>query len=891
MTDEKKVTLTINGVKREVEASPDMVLIDLLREDLHLTGTKQSCDRKGQCGACTVIVDNKAVRSCITKVINLEGSEVITVEGLGTPDNPHLIQEAFVLSGAIQCGYCTPGMIMATKALLDQNKNPTPPDIKKALSRNLCRCTGYTKIIDAVNLAARFIRGVTTPDEVRASLKKDMIGESHPRPSAMLKACGLAKFGADYYIEDAIEIAAVHSTEHHAIIKSIDTSEAEKMPGIIGVMTAKDVTGTNRIRVMVPDQPVLCEDKVRMYGDPIAIVAAETREQARAAAAAVKVTYEPLPVMMTPQEALAEGAYQIHPHSPNLCYTMPLKKGDAEKAIAESAVVVEADFSTQMNHQAPLEPEVCIAYLDGEGENAELIVIGRSINIHGHKAQLQEALGYDNVRYQEPYSGGQFGIKATISSEAIAGAAALHFKRPIRYIPSIEESMWLSAKRHPFYMKVKIGADSEGHITAYYNDMLVNKGAYFTLAFVPISRAMHMLSSAYNIPNIESLGRSVYTNNAPGGAARGAGPPQANFALESVIDMLADKMGIDPLEFRRMNSLKPGQSKATGMVVKQWPFPELCDLIKPYYEKAKKAAEDFNKNEKGPIRHGVGIGVHSFGIAESGDEAKLSVECDPDDGITIYAAIADPGEGNDSMLTQIAAHLLDMPMEKIRLYTRDTAKTVGMGPAAGSRMTFMGGGALVNALEQLKKAMDEAGTKTYDGLKKAGKPTRYEGVRSAGGKGQLDRETGQGDSFVSDVQNIQMAEVEVNTNTGEVRVIKMTTAVDAGPIINPQNLEGQLEGGMDQGVGYALREEYIHGKTKDWVTFKFPTINNSFDIEIITQETPRENGTLGATGIGEMTMVSTAPAVTNAIKDACGARIYHLPATPEKVKAALAASK
>ncbi len=263
------VTLTINGTKRKVAASPELVLLELLREELGLTGTKQSCDRKGQCGACTVIVDGKATRSCLKKVADLEGANVITVEGLGTPENPHLIQEAFVLSGAIQCGYCTPGMIMATKALLDQNPDPDLAAIKKALARNLCRCTGYVKIIDAVRLAGKFMRKETSPAKVRAALdKKKMIGESHPRPSAMLKACGLAKFGGDYKMDGMLEIAAVHSTEFHAVIKNIDASAAKKMPGVVGVMTADDIKGTNRIRVIAPDQPVLCEDKVRTLRRP-----------------------------------------------------------------------------------------------------------------------------------------------------------------------------------------------------------------------------------------------------------------------------------------------------------------------------------------------------------------------------------------------------------------------------------------------------------------------------------------------------------------------------------------------------------------------------------------------------------------------------------------------
>jgi aldehyde oxidoreductase len=686
----------------------------------------------------------------------------------------------------------------------------------------------------------------------------------------MLKACGLAEFAGDIKIENSLELAVVRSADYHALIKSIDTTMAEKMPGVIGIMTAKDIKGTNRIRVTVPDQPVLCEDKVRTLGDPIAAVAAETREQARSAAAAVKVEYESLPVMMEPEEALAPGALQIHSHSPNLCYSQPLVKGDADKAFAESAAFVEAEFSTQMNHQGVLEPEASVAYLKGGGESA----------------QIKEAVGWDNMRYQEAYSGGQFGMRATITTEAVTAAAALHFKRPIRYIPSLEETILLTSKRHPYRQKIKLAANANGRLTALHYDFTINKGAYALIAPNVMMRSLHMLQGGYHIPNIKAFGRLVYTNNAAGGAARGAGPPQTIFAVESAIDMLAKKLGIDPLDFRRMNSLIPGQTKATGMVANEWPFPEVCDAIKPHYERAKKDAAAFNINN-GPLKRGVGLASHAFGIGGAGDSATMFVEIDPDDGITIYAAVADPGEGNDSMLTQIAAHQLGLPLEKVRLYTRDTEKTVEMGPAGGSRMTWMAGNALLNAIEQLKVAMSEANSKTYAGLVKAGKPIRYQGSTKNPG-GNLDPKTGQGPSFVSECHNVQLAEVEVNTDTGAVKVVKMTSVVDAGTIINPQNLEGQLEGGMDQGVGYALREEYVHGKTKDWVTFKFPTINDYFDMDIILRETPRMKGPLGATGIGEMTMTSTAPAVINAIEDACGVRIYDLPATPTKVKAALA---
>jgi len=885
----KKVLMKINGKTHQFVVEPDRVLLDLLREDMLLTGAKQSCDRKGQCGACTVIVNGQAVRSCLQRVANLDGAEVITVEGLGTPDNPHLIQEAYVLSGAVQCGFCTPGMIMATKALLDRNPNPTEEEIKKALEHNLCRCTGYTKIIEAVQLASRFIRGETAPDKVRPDPNGPKIGVSHPRPSAMLKACGVAPFSADIKLQNALELAVVRSTEHHATIKSIDTSNAEKMPGVIGVMTANDIKGSNRIVIIFPDQPILCKDKVQCLGDPIAIVAAQTKKQAEAAAEAVKVTYEPLPVLRSPQEAMAEGAIQIHKEWPNLCFVQPQIKGDAEKAIAASAAVVEGKFTTQINHQAPLEPEATVAYMEGKGEDAQLVVVGRSIQIHGVMSNLQEALGYENIRYEEAYSGGQFGIKAAITSEGISAAAALHFKRPVRYIPSLAESMLLTNKRHPFDMKVKLAADKDGKLTAFTIDYIVDNGAYQIIGIYVIMRAMWMLSGSYNIPNVNAVAKLVYTNNPAGGAARGAGPPQVTFALESAMDMLAEKIGMDPLKFRKINSLLPGQSVSTGMVYEQWPFPELCDAIQSHYDRAKKEAATL---KTGPMKRGVGIATHAFGIGGPGDVGRVAVELDPDNGITIYAAVADPGEGNDSMLTQIASHLTGLPMDKVRLVTRDTDHTAEMGPAAASRMTYMAGGSLVLAIEQLKKAMEEAGTKTYEGLTKAGKPTHYVGSKQAAGQeGPLDPVTGQGPSFESRVHNIQMAEVEVNTDTGEVRVIKMTTAVDAGTVINPHNLEGQLQGGMDQGVGYALREEYIHGETKDWHTFKFPTIKTSFPTDVIIRETPRTKGPLGATGIGEMTMVSTAPAIINAIYDACGIRIFDLPATPEKIRAALAAKK
>ena len=888
----KKINLKINGCAKQIVADENMVLLDLLRDHFHLTGAKQSCDRKGQCGACTVIVNKKAVLSCLTKVEKLEGADIISVEGLGTTANPHYIQEAFVLAGAIQCGFCTPGMIMASKALLDINPDPTAEEIKHTLRRNLCRCTGYTKIIEAVQLAGRFIRNEISPDDIRPKPTDPKMGVSHPRPSALAKACGTAHFTADINFPDAAEIAVVRSPHMHAEIKGIDCTKAESMPGVIGTLTAKDIKGTNRLKYIVEDRPILCEDKVRTLGDAVAVVVAESREQALAAVEAVVVEYNVLPSISSPKEALKPDAIQIHPDRPNLCFRQPIIKGDADTAFQNAAAVVEEHFTTQINHQAPMEPENSVAFIESGDENDEdlLVVMGRSINIHLHMATLQAALGYENIRYEEPFSGGQFGIKLEIFTEGIAAAAALKFKRAVRYTPSLSESMIITSKRHPFDMKIKLGADPDGKLTALDMDITVDNGAYNSIGNVIIARGLHMLSSSYYIPNINVASKLIYTNNPWGSAARGAGPPQCHYALECAMDMLAEKLAMDPLDFRKKNALQPGQTKATGHPVEQWAFEGICDALKPHYDRAVDEMDKANNENSSAgnfVRRGVGLGAAAFGIGFPGDKSISAVELEEDDGVTVYAAAADPGEGNDSMLTQIAAQVLELPLDKVRAVTRSTDKTAAGGPASGSRVTYMIGGATEDALRKLKAAMETVGAKTYQAFKEANCPTRFVGNKAAIETAPLDPETGQGPSADSDVHSIQMAEVAVNTDTGEVTVLKVTTAVDAGPVIHPKNFEGQLEGGMDMGVGYALREKFVAGETTDWRTFKFPTMKTAFDMEVLVRETPRIRGTLGATGVGEMSMVSTAPAVINAIQKACGALVTNLPATPDKVLAAL----
>jgi aldehyde oxidoreductase len=526
--------------------------------------------------------------------------------------------------------------------------------------------------------------------------------------------------------------------------------------------------------------------------------------------------------------------------------------------------------------------------MEGEGEDAELVVVGRSINIHLHMQTLQEALGFEAIRYEEPFAGGQFGIKVEIITEGIAAAAALHFNRAVRYVPSLHESMVITSKRHPFEIETRLAADADGRLTAMAMDITVDNGAYMSLGRVIVNRALHMLTSSYLVPNLAVTSRLVYTNNPWGSAARGAGPPQTHFALEAAVDLLAEKMGIDRLEFRKRNSLKPGEAKATGHVVTEWPFPGLCDAIEGPYERALAAARAANADADGPIRRGVGLGAAAFGIAMPGDKSIGFVELDPDDGVTVYMAAGDPGEGNDSMISQLVASVLELPPARIRLRTRSTADTAASGPVSGSRATYMLGGAAVDAAQQLRAAMEELGSRSYAAFVERGVPVRYRGGRTTVETAPLDPETGLGPSFEVQVFSVQMAEVEVDTTTGEVRVVRITSAADPGRIIHPVNVEGQLHGGMDMGIGFALREEYVPGRSKDWITFKFPNIRYATEMETILVETPRQLGTLGSVGIGEMAMVSTAPAIMNAIRDATGAMVYDLPATPERVKAALA---
>ena len=886
--------LTVNGIARRVVAAPDRSLLDIIRNDFGLKGTKKACNQ-GYCGACSVIIDGELVRSCRMPLEKIGPSaRITTVEGIGTPVNPHPIQKALAYAGAIQCGFCTPGMVVAAKALLDKNDNPGEQKIREHFRHNLCRCTGYTSIIRAVQLAGRMIRGEVTEDELKADESEGIIGKPIPRPTALIKACGIAPFSDDVpEPAGTLHLKVVRSPHHHAKILSVDASDAEKMPGVAGVVTAKDIKGRNRIvygthpqfKPEMADEPVLCDELVKMWGDPVAIVAAETIEQAEAAVKKVKVEYEPLPAYSTPKEAMAPDALQIHDAYPNVSFEQPLVKGDdPEKAIEKCDVVVEGEFTTTLTPHMFLEPDCALAFFD---EEDRLTIMCRSIVIHYHAKQLAAALGVENdkIRLIESYSGGMFGAKLNITCEGLIGAAALKFRRPCKIVYTMSETMNCSPKRHPYYMRIKLGADKDGTFKALWCDFDVDNGAYLYWSDGLVIRGLHNFGGPYRYGNMWALGRMVTTNHAPGGAFRGFGSPQMHFATESVIDMLASKLGMDPLEIRKKNAQVMGDTDSTNAPLDVAPFPGILEKLEPLYKAAKEKAKKESTPEK---KRGVGIAGAYFGCGSDGgkDSSEAWVDIDPDGGVTVRATVADPGEGGDIQITTIVNKALGIPKEKIRYDGRDMARAPHSGPSAGSRQTTLTGKAIANACAELKKAMQENGCKTCEEMIARNLPTHYVGKHQCQTT-DTDAKTGHGRPYENRAYVAHMAEIEVDAKTGKTKVIKMTAVGDIGTILNPLAVEGQFEGGLNMGLGFGLWEDYKHPETNTLVKGGIPNFMNSPLTETHFNHTYRPNGTFGATGCGEIVMVPTAAAVANAIEDAVGARVTHLPISPDKIASAM----
>ena len=901
-----KRNIVLNGINKVLIAPADVSLATVLREQLGMTGTKVGCGQ-GQCAACNVIVDGKLVRSCITKLSRVvDGAAVTTIEGIGTPAGLHPLQLAWIAHGCAQCGFCSPGFIVSAKALLDENPSPTREAIRDWFQkhRNACRCTGYKPIVDAVMDAAKVLRGEMAADELNFKIPADgrIWGTKYPRPTAIAKVTGTLDYGADLGLklpDDRLHLALVQGTVSHANIRGIDTAEAEKMPGVFKVVTHKDVPGKNRISGLITfpsnkgdgwDRPILCDTKVFQYGDAIAIVCADTDANAKAAAAKVKLDLEPLPEYMSAPAAMADDAIEIHPGTPNVYYVQKIAKGDETGPIFDAAdAVVEDDFYVGRQPHMPIEPDVGFAYQDDDGK---LVIHSKSIGLHLHAAMIAPGLGVDLenlVMVQNP-AGGTFGYKFSPTMEALVGAAALATGRPCFLKYDYQQQMAYTGKRSPFFMNMRLAAGKDGKLLAMETDYSVDHGPYSEFGDLLTLRGTQFMGAGYDIPHIRGEGRTVCTNHAWGSAFRAYGSPQSEFASEVLMDELAEKIGMDPLELRYKNVYRQGSTTPTGQEPEVYSLPEMIDKLRPIY----KAARDKAKAEStAEIKKGVGVSIGVYGCGLDGpDSSEAWVELNADDTVTVYSCWEDHGQGADAGALGSAfeaLHVTGITPDRVRLVMNDTSKAPNSGPAGGSRSQVMTGQAIKNGAEALVAGMKKAdGTyRSYAEMQADNIPVHYTGKWTAPAT-NCD-ENSQGAPFSVYMYGVFMAEAAVEVATGKTTVEKMTLVADIGKINNRLVVDGQMYGGLAQGIGLALTEDYEDiKKHSTMVGAGFPYIKQiPDDMELIYVETPRKDGPFGAGGVGELPLTSPHAAVINAITNACGVRITQLPALPEKVLAGL----
>lgn len=898
-----KKTVNINGVDTRLVADPEATLASVLRDQLLLTGTKVGCG-KGECGACTVILDDKVVRSCIVKMKRVpDDAKIITIEGVGTRECLHPLQLSWMIHGAAQCGFCTPGFIVSAKALLDQNINPTREEVRDWFqkNRNVCRCTGYKPLVDAVMDAARLMRGEVTKEELWPKLKDgtSMMGSSLPRPSALAKVTGTWEFGADLGLrlpENTLHIKLVQATVSHANILSIDTSEAEKMPGVFKVITYKDVPGTNRINGLAfpsnkgngKERPILNDKKIFQFGDAIAMVLADTPTQAEEAAKKVKVEIEELPAYMSAPAAMDEDAIEIHPGTPNVYFETHVVKGEEVDPMFEKLpYVVEDDFYVQRQPHLPLEPDVGFAYFDEQGK---LIIHSKSVGIHIHALMIAEGIGIPLnklILVQNP-TGGTFGYKFSPTMEGLLGVAAMVTQRPVYLEFNMFQQITYTGKRSPFFIDVKMGANKDGKITAMRTDWTVDHGPYCEFGDLLTMRGTQFIGAGYNIPNIRGDGRTVATNHAWGSAFRGYGSPQSLFSSEVLVDELAEKMGMDPLEFRYLNVYREGDTTPNGCHPDVIVYPQMLDKMRPLYKEAKERVKAKNANG-GTTKYGAGISLLCYSSGLDGADSSEAWAELTKTGVTVGNSWEDHGQGAD-MGTMTIAHEALKPIhiqpEQIRLVMNDMEFTPNSGPAGGSRSNVLTGNATRVACENLLAGMkkDDGTYRTYDEMVAEGLPTKYPGKWTAPCT-DCSVETGQGNPFACYMYGLLLAEVAVDTTNGKVKVEGLTLISDCGPIMNKTILDGQLYGGLVQGIGLALSEDFEDLKKHTTLTgCGIPQIKDVPDnITIIHQETKRPYGPFGMSGSGEMPLSAPHAAIVNAIYNACKVRITKLPARPEKV--------
>ena len=845
------IELFINGQKLTYDGDPNKTLLKYLRDDLHLTSVKDGCNGQAYCGACTVEINGKPTLSCRTKMSMLEGARVVTTEGL--PDNLlDTIAKAYVAEGAVQCGFCTPGFIIRTETLLRKNLNPTKEEIQKALRPNVCRCTGYKKIEKAVETAAESLR---TGKPIQWQHKSGKLGEPVPKYGAYEAAIGLKKFVADLYLQDMLYGALRFSDYPRARILKIDTSAAEKMPGVVRVFTARDIPASHKIGLIKSDWSLMIDvgEVTHYIGDVIAGVVAKNEEIARHAASLIEVEYEVLEPVTDVFEAMKDNI-KVHGDQSNVVDVSVARRGDADKALTEADFVVEHRFQTQRIEHAFLEPESCVARPDGKDG---IIVFSQSQGVYEDQRQIADILGIDHqkVRVILIPNGGGFGGKEDLSVQGHTAMFSYLLKRPVKITLTREESIRVHPKRHPVTIDIKIGANKEGKLTGLKVRAYGDTGAYLSVGNKVMERVTGHAAGGYYIPNVDIKSFTVYTNNVPCGAMRGFGANQATFALEVAVDELCEKAGFDRWQFRYDNALDDGLQTGTGQRVYGVGLKQCLLALKDKFYESKYA--------------GLAMGIKNVGIGNGMiDESKTKVEIVSENRILIKHGWTEMGQGVNTVAIQMLCETTGLAPEIMDVVI-DTEAEIPTGMTTASRATALLGNAVKDAGLKLKADLEQHTLKELVG-------------RTYFGQYVCDWTEAPGEGKEEPIIHLAYgyaAQLCVLDDSGTIK--KIYAAHDVGRIVNPLMVEGQIEGAVAMGTGYALTEDLpmkdgylVSDKMKDLGLLRIDQVP---DIEVIPVEVPDRNGPYGAKGIGEIGLVPTAPAIANALYQFDGIRRYRLP--------------
>jgi aldehyde oxidoreductase len=909
------MTLNINGADRMFICDPEKDTLAAVVRRLGLTGTKVGCGT-GVCGACSVILNGKVIRSCTKKIRTVEEySTVTTIEGIGAPNRLHPLQAAFMHHGAVQCGFCSPGFIVSAFALLRENPDPTREDVRDWFQkhRNICRCTGYKQIVNAVMAAARVLRGECDLEDILVKLPADREYYGLPlvRPAALAKVCGVCDYGDD--IELKMPEGTLHAVmaqpklAHHARLLSINTKEAEQMPGVYKIVTHRDVKGSNRLnffpfstRSLATKQShvLLAEDKIFNYGDVVALAVADTKEHARAAAEKVSVEIERLPESLNYLEAAKPDAVRVHEDHPNVWSEQPTLKGAGHDttALFETAPnVVEGSFHSTREPHMPIEGDTIQAYRDEDGM---LTVHCKAMAIYANLGDIAEAAGVpaEQVRVVQNPTGATFGwgtAGATYSLAAIACLACDDL--PVALSMTYAEYMAVSGKRAPSYTNARLACDENGKILAAEWDCGLDHGAYNELGDDLTWRPARFMFFPYNVPNVKGLTRVACTNHSYGTAYRGYGSPQAYTASEALMDMMAERMGVDPFELRWRNIARPGDQNINSYPYVDYPMETIMETMRPIYERALARAKAEDRPGK---RRGVGIAWGGYNVTEgSADQCTLAIELRADGKFVKYDTWQDQGQGGDVgslQCTLEALKPLGVSLDDIVLIQNDSKYCPDSGASASSRQHYMNSKTSKLSADLLIAAMTKAdGTyRTYAEMVAEGIPVKYEAQYLNPGDPDLcdlDPNTGVGNPTPDYTYALFLAEVEVDAATGKTTVLGYTCVDDVGVIGNIDAVNGQAYGGLSHCIGFALSENYDDVKKhNNPLGAGIPSIKEIPDeFDILHVVTPRKKNPFGSSGASEAFQSAGHMAVINAIHNACGVRIYELPALPGKVKAGL----